>query len=274
MKLTGFKNKVRANNNTIVDGLKLFFEAHQFILRNKLKRYMIISGLLFLVLFSVGINFIIIGVEHVEPFITEWILLNFKKYLNFNVNEAEMKIGIQGGFWLVKTAITSNKDSIFTSVFLIIGTPYFSFIAGKIRELTTKEVMPFSLKRIIKEIVRGLKISIKNSFKQLGLIILITLISFVPVIGIITPLLIFIVQAYFNGVLMTDYSLESKGYDVKTSEDFFSKNKPAMFSIGLGFMFLLLIPVIGWFIAPTYALTASALYFIKCDEKKIVTLEV
>lgn len=91
--------------------------------------------------------------------------------------------------------------------------------------------------------------------------ILITLISLIPIIGIIAPLLTFILQAYYNGILMTDYSLESEGYNQKESEKFYSQNKPIMFSIGLGFMLLLLIPVVGWFLAPTYALTASTLYF-------------
>ena len=87
------------------------------------------------------------------------------------------------------------------------------------------------------------------------------MISLIPIIGIITPLLTFIVLAYFNGILMTDYSLESEGYNQKESKKFYTQNKPIMFSIGLGFMFLLLIPVVGWFLAPTYALTASSLYF-------------
>lgn len=60
---------------------------------------------------------------------------------------------------------------------------------------------------------------------------------------------------------MTDYSLESEGINRKESTQFYIQNKPILFSIGLGFMFLLLIPVVGWFLAPTYALTASSLYF-------------
>ena len=108
-----------------------------------------------------------------------------------------------------------------------------------------------------------LALSITNSLKQFGFVLLITLVSLIPIIGIIAPLLTFIVQAYYNGILMTDYSFEREGYDLNNSKKFYSQNKPVMFSIGLGFMFLLLIPVVGWFLAPTDALTASSLYFFK-----------
>ena len=71
------------------------------------------------------------------------------------------------------------------------------------------------------------------------------------------------VVLYYNGILLTDYTLERQGFNLKQSEDFYSAHKPEMFAIGLGFMFLLLIPVIGWFIAPTYGLVASYLQFQK-----------
>ena len=69
---------------------------------------------------------------------------------------------------------------------------------------------------------------------------------------------------------MSDYSLEQQGYSVKESRAFYSENKAKLFSIGLGFMFLLLIPVVGWFFAPTYSLVASSLFFSqKRSENKV-----
>jgi hypothetical protein len=46
-----------------------------------------------------------------------------------------------------------------------------------------------------------------------------------------------------------------------------SNHKPEMFALGLGFMFILLIPVIGWFLAPTYGLVASYLFFSKNSQR-------
>jgi CysZ protein len=259
LNLKKIKDKIKGNNSKTIKGLEFFFDAHNFILKNKLSKYLLISGAIFLLLFSISIKAVITGIESSEPWLTNWIISNFMGYFNLSVDV--LKTGIKAAFWLIKTAIDSNRDSIFTSIFLIIGTPYFSFISEKVHKILTKTSKPFTTIGWLKEIRRGLALSITNSIKQLGFALLITLISLIPIIGIFAPLLTFTVQAYYNGILMTDYSLEREGYNLKESKKFYSQNKPIMFSIGLGFMFLLLIPVVGWFLAPTYALTASSLYF-------------
>lgn len=255
------KSRAKESNSRMLIGLQFFFEAHSFVIKNKLVKYLLISGALFLLIFSISIKAVITGIESTEPTLTQWIINLLKSYVNLSVDD--LTLGIKGAFWLLKTTIDSNKDSIFTSLFLIIGTPYFSFISEKVHKILTHTSKPFTFKGWLKEIYRGLRLSVTNSFKQLGFVLLITLISFIPVLGIIAPLLTFIVQAYYNGILMTDYSLEREGYNLKASRKFYTQNKAIMFSIGLGFMFLLLIPVVGWFLAPTYALTASTLYFFK-----------
>lgn len=253
--------RLKEYNSNVIIGLKYFFDAHEFVLKNKLIGYLLISGLFFLSVFSVSMQALLNGIESVEPWLTNLILDNFKSYINLEV--ATIKKGIQASFWLLKMVIESNKDGIFITVFLVVGTPYFSFVSEKIHKILTSETRPFSLRTWWKEIKRGLRLSLINTFKQLAFLLIITLISFIPVVGIVAPLLTFIVQAYYNGILMTDYSLEREGYDLKNTEIFYSQNKAIMFSVGLGFMFLLLIPVIGWFLAPTYALTASILFFHK-----------
>lgn len=111
------------------------------------------------------------------------------------LNLEDVKLAIYAVFWIIKKAIESNKDSIFTSFFLIIGSPYFSMISRKVDEIVSQKLQPFSFRRWIKEIIRALKISITNSIKQFFSIILINLFSFIPFIGIIAPLLTFIIQA-------------------------------------------------------------------------------
>lgn len=261
MNFQKIKKNAPLYNSNIIMGIEFYIKAHHFVLKNNLIRHLFVSGFIFLLLFSIGIKGLVSGIESVEPAITQWLISNFKVYLNLSLED--VKLAIYAAFWIIKKAIESNKDSIFTSFFLIIGSPYFSMISRKVDEIVSQKLQPFSFRRWIKEIIRGLKISITNSIKQFFSIIIITLFSFIPFVGIIAPLLTFIIQAYYNGILMADYTLEQQDYDVNQSRQFYSNNKPVMFSIGLGFMFLLLIPVIGWFLAPTYALVASSLYFLK-----------
>ncbi len=243
-------------NNEILTGLQFFFDAHNFILKNNFIKYLLISGLIFIAFFSISLKALMYGIDSLEPIATNWIINNFMSYINLSIDN--VKTGIHASFWLLKTTIESNQDRIFTMIFMIIGSFYFSYITGKIHNIVFgKNDSQSSFKD---EIIRGLKLSSINSIKQLGLFLVITLFSYIPILGIASPLLSFITQAYFNGILMADYALEKEGLDVISSKEFYKSNKPALFAIGLGFMFLLLIPVIGWFLAPTYSLIASVLY--------------
>ncbi len=243
----------------VLNSLSIYFDAHRFIRKNNFIKYLFVSGIAFLFLFTITIKSIIYGVDYIENPITLWLLPLLQKVLM--LSPEDITKGIKAIFWLIKKAIEANQDAIFSTVFLIIGTPFFSFISSKTEEVISGKVYPFQFSIFLKEIERGVSISFRNSMKQLALILLITLLALIPLVSIATPLLTFIVQAYYNGVLITDYTLERRGFSVKASQGFYKTHKPEMFAIGLGFMFLLLIPVVGWFIAPTYGLVASYLYF-------------
>lgn len=264
MKWTKLKEIKRALNiydKILMQTLGAYLEAHEFVKTNNLRKYLFISGLSFLFFFTITIKVILYFINSVETPVTDKILSILKNYISFS--QADIIKGIKVAFWLIKKAVDSNKDAIFSAVFLIIGTPFFSFISSKTEEAYSGVKYPFKWRIFFKELKRGLLLSFRNSLKQFGLFILVLLLSFIPVINIITPLLMFAIQAYFNGILMTDYTLERHGISVKESEQFYKVNKTQMFAIGIGFMFLLLIPVIGWFIAPTYGLVASFLRYSK-----------
>lgn len=252
-------NRIKKYQQTVTECLPIYFDAHKFILHNQFRRYLLISGLVFLIFFSLIIQGALYGVNSVQAPISKWVLPYLEQFLTFEKEEIEK--GLSAVFWLIKKAIESNKDAIFSVIFMIIGTPFFSFISSKTEEIVSGTKYTFQLKTFLKEVKRGVILSIRNSVKQVGLIIVISLIALIPFVGIIAPLLTFIIQAYFNGLLMTDYTLERQGFSIKESQTYYKNHKPELFSIGLGFMFLLLIPVIGWFLAPTYALVAAYLNF-------------
>lgn len=257
------KQIVLQYENIAIDTLGVYFNAHQFIKKHNLKKYFLISGIAFLLLFTITIKSLLYGVDYIQEPISQKLTPLLQRFINLKPDD--LSKGISALFWLLKTTIESNKDAIFSGVFLIIGTPFFSFISSKTEELAIAKNYPFKWSIFFKEIKRGLSLSFRNSLKQLGLILIITLLGFVPIINIITPLLTFLVQAYYNGILMTDYTLERQGFTIKESQLFYKVHKPEMFGIGLGFMFLLLIPVVGWFIAPTYAIVTSYIQFSKIN---------
>ena len=260
--------KLKVSNDLMVAGLQLFLDAHIFIWQNKLKRYLLISGFTFLILFSIGIQGLLNWIDLNQTWITKWLLDKGAHYIK--LSQTELKYGVNGIFWLIRHSINANKDSFFTSIFLIIGTPYFSLISRKVHQLLNTQPKRENFGWLA-EIWRGIKLSISNSIKQFGLILIITGLSFIPVLSILTPLLTFIVLAYYNGILMMDYSLERNGFTIDESRTIYKQNKSLLFALGLGFMFILLIPVIGWFLAPTYALVSGAFVYQQFIQDKDTT---
>jgi CysZ protein len=206
------KNKFSQYNEQIIESLKLFFDGHLFIIQYKLYRHLIITGFIFILIFSVGLTYLIQLINWTESTYSDSIEHFLITYINLDYNY--INYISQGGFWIMKHALKANKDSIFLSIFLIIGTPYLSFLSGKIQKLVTNKESKFSFKKFFKEIYRGLSISLRNTIKQFLWFLLILLISFIPYMEYITPLFGFIIQAYYNGILITDYTLEQKGLSI------------------------------------------------------------
>ena len=91
---------------------------------------------------------------------------------------------------------------------------------------------------------RGIRINLRNLSKEILITIPILLIGFIPVVGIFSTVLLFLVQSYYAGFGNMDYTLE-RHYNYKDSINFVNKHRGLAVGNGIVFMLLLLVPVIG-----------------------------
>lgn len=117
---------------------------------------------------------------------------------------------------------------------------------------------PFSLARNIKSLIRGLRIALRNISKELSLTVLILILGFVPVIGIASTVLIFLVQAYYAGFGSCDYYME-RHFTVRQSVKFIRRNSGVAIANGAIFLGLLAIPIVGFFLAPILTAISATL---------------
>ena len=118
---------------------------------------------------------------------------------------------------------------------------------------------------------RGIRINVRNLFMELLLTIPILLISFIPIIGIFSTVILFLVQAYYAGFGNMDYTLE-RHFKYNESLDFVRKNRGIAIGNGIIFMLFLLIPVLGIIIVLPLSVTAASLKtveLIKTENKPI-----
>jgi len=144
---------------------------------------------------------------------------------------------------------------VFKRVVMALSAPFMSPISEKIEERITGNKIN-SGASFMELLIRGIKINMRNLFLELLWTFLLFIIGFIPVIGLLTAPVIFLIQAYFIGFGNMDYTLE-RHMSFNKSIAFVQKNKGLAMGNGIVFALMLLIPVFGFIIAIPFSVTAS-----------------
>ena len=158
--------------------------------------------------------------------------------------------------------------SLFKYIWLIIGSPVFAYLSEKTEALLEGTEYPFSWPQLLKDMLRGIKLALRNALWQTVYTVSILILSFIPVIGWVTPVVSMFVECYYYGFSMLDYSCERHKLSPSQSVAFISNRKGLAIGNGLVFYLMHLIPVAGWVLAPAYAVVAAtiSLYY---QEKEV-----
>lgn len=149
--------------------------------------------------------------------------------------------------------------SWFKYLFLIIGSPVFAWLSEKTESLINNRAYPFSIGQFFKDVFRGISIAVRNTLWQTVYTISILTIALIPIVGWATPVLALLIECYYLGFSMLDYTSERKGLSPSESIDFIGNHKGLAIGNGMVFYLLHLLPFIGWVIAPGYAVIAATL---------------
>ena len=107
------------------------------------------------------------------------------------------------------------------------------------------------------QLVRGIKINLRNLAWELLLSIPLLLLSLIPVVGILATASLFLIQAYYAGFGNMDYTLE-RHFRYRESINFVKAHRGFAIGNGIVFMLFLLIPVIGIILVLPISVTAAS----------------
>jgi len=237
-------------------GIRSYTEAHNLIKTNKLWGYVLLPGLINLVLFVVTLK---IGWNY-SAMITG--LLMDLMGIDAIVNEEWGFVkAIAHWFFLILFRLMFIVFYLFVYkyVVLIVMAPVMALLSEKVDEIITGNKYPFEFKQFAHDVLRGIVIAMRNLFIELVIILILFLFSGIPILGWISPLLILAVECYFYGFSMIDYSNERQKMTVKESTAFIYRHKGLALANGALFHLLLLVPVIGLLVAPSYGVVAAAI---------------
>ncbi len=154
---------------------------------------------------------------------------------------------------------------LYRHIVMALSAPFMSPVSEKIEKHLFDENHSHRNTSNAEQLWRGVRINVRNLLMELLLTIPIILIGFIPVIGIISSVLLFLVQSYYAGFGNMDYTLE-RHYKYSESIQFVSRNKGLAIGNGMVFMLMLLIPVIGIILVLPLSVTAASTETLKVLE--------
>ncbi|MEZ4826921.1 MAG: EI24 domain-containing protein [Bacteroidia bacterium] len=152
-------------------------------------------------------------------------------------------------------------------IVLAVVSPFMGALSEKVESIVTGKQVP-SDSNFFQDLLRGITVSLRNLMYELLFTLLILPLNLIPVIGsVVATVLGLSVEAYYAGFGNMDYTLERKRYNVGQSVTYVKSRRGKAIGNGLAFLGVLLIPILGWFLAPALGTIAATLTMLGEGEK-------
>lgn len=240
----------------IIISIQSYMHAHHFIIKHKLWKWIIIPGLIYTILFLGGIYLFWVSSNSAIEFIL--IQTGVKGWLE-RMQDSWVNFLFIVGQIIFRLVLLLFYFSLFKFLFLIIGSPVFAYLSEKTESTIEGKDFPFSAWQLLKDILRGVKIALRNLLWQTVYVVSILIVSFIPIFGWVAPLVALMVECYYFGFSMLDYSSERNKLSAAQSIEFIGRHKGLAIGNGLVFYVMHLVPFVGWIFAPGYAVIAATI---------------
>lgn len=241
-------------------GLKAYGKAFEILFSKGLWWFFLFPLLLNVIIFIGGIY----GIGSLSDFLQGWV----EDFMAFNEDSflgaeylqsiSGYLSGIAGGFvWiLLKFSFFFIFATFGGYIIIILMSPVFAILSEKTEEVLTGNKYPFNGDQLMRDVVRGVVIALRNMFIELGYMLLFFILSFIPVIGQFAAIVLFFISAYFYGFAFIDYTNERRRLTISQSVSFIRKHKGMAIANGMIFSLAMFIPVCGTTIAGFVAIVS------------------
>lgn len=238
-------------------GITAYGKAFSFIGKHRLHRFYIIPGIFgILVFLFLGMAFL-----YSAPAFAEWVISALPEWLQAGFFHALIQILIY---------LVSGLFAFILSryVVMILLSPVMSRLSEITEEiLSGRKAKGSGIVGMIGDIFRSLRLNIRNFFRQLFFSLLLSLI---PVLNVASPFTLFLLESYYSGFNLMDYTMERKRMGIGAAVKFVRPNRMMASGLGMAFSLLMLVPVIGWMFAPVLGTVAATMLTLEELEHKEV----
>ena len=240
----------------IIIAIQSYGEAHNFIRKHRLWKWIIIPGVLYTLLFIFGMYLFWQSSNDAVTWISQQIGL--ETWLQNQRNNWLSFLFLMAGL-VLRIVIVLFYFSLFKYIFLIIGSPVFAYLSEKTESILEGKDFPFNIKQLLRDILRGVRMAVRNTLWQTLYVVSLLFLSLIPLVGWITPVIAVFVECYYYGSSMLDYSLERDKLTYAQSINYIGRHRGLAVGNGLIFYLMHGFIIIGWVLAPAYAVVAATL---------------
>ena len=144
----------------MIIAIQAYFQAHRFIQKHKLWKWILIPGIIYTTLFILAIYFF----SHTSSNFIEWIILQtgLKSWLD-KINNSFLGFLFTMGSLLLWLILMLFYFSLFKYIFLIVGSPLFAYLSERTEAIIDGKDFPFSFIQLVKDMKRGVVIADRKS---------------------------------------------------------------------------------------------------------------
>lgn len=240
----------------LIISIQSYIEAHRFIREHRLWKWILIPGIIYTTLFLVGMYYFLLSSDSAVTWLSsrlsleEWLRQQRSEWLNF--------LMVMAGL-ILRIVLFLFYFSLFKYLFLIIGSPVFAYLSERTQSILENRNFTFSFAQLLRDIGRGIRVSLRNALWQTVYVVTLLILSLIPVVGWVAPMIALFVECYYYGFSMLDYSCERNKLSASESISFIGRHKGLAIGNGLMFYLMHALILIGWVLAPAYAVIAATL---------------
>lgn len=245
-------------------GLTSYTKSFSFIRRNGMLHFYIYPVLLIVVLGATSF----FGIQSLVDFISKWLnsLIGVEEIPADDFLGKMKAFFSEAGRYIVQALTWVSLVFVFYKlqkyIVLIVMSPVMALVSERTDEIVTGNRYPFSFKQVMRDVLRGVAIALRNGAIELVITVvllalnLLVTIFFSPLTFITSPLVtvaLFVIGAYFYGFSTMDYTSERYRLKLADSIKLVRRNRGLAVSNGTVFLLWLIIPVFGTYIGTVIA---------------------
>lgn len=241
-------------SNNPLSGIGYFFKGFALIFKPGIRQWVVIPLLINILLFSTFIYYAWLYF----PSLFDGFVVQLQSWLPNWAWLVEMVGWLILPLFIVLVLIT--LFFIFAFVGNLIGEPFNGLLATAVEKHLTGKTVDSPAESWLKIIISFIWEKIGKLLYYLKWVIVLLIISFIPIVNLVSPVLWFLFGAWLAALEYADAPLENHGYNAPLQRQLLAKKRLLALGFGSAALVVMLIPVVNFFVMPVAVAGATDMW--------------